>query len=175
MKMDSIQESDHTMTSGEQVTEEKVPRKRSGVFGLVAIFSSLLIILVSLAFSFSDQNKTSSAVDGNINIRIALKAQAFLTSGQRNVCAGVPDFPKLNQSVVTVSQGSWAEVIPLGNGILNDQGQCTYILKILPPSTFVGGNIKIAIKFSFAVFPARTFNLGESAPFASVSLDIPFD
>jgi hypothetical protein len=173
--MDSIQESDHTMTGGEQVTEEKVPRKRSGVFGIVAIFSSLLIILVSLTFTFTDQTKTSSAVDGNINIRIALKAQAFLTSGQSNVCAGVPDFPKLNQSVVTVSQGSWVESLPLGPGILNDQGQCTYTLKILPPSTFDGGGIKIAIKFSFAIFPARAFNLGASAPYASVSLEIPFD
>jgi hypothetical protein len=173
--MDSIQESDHTMTSEEQVTEEKVPKKRSGVFGIVAIFSSLLIVLVSLTFSFTDQNKTNSAVDGNINIRIALKAQAFLTSGQSNVCAGVPDFPKLNQSVVTVSQDSWVKSLPLGSGILNDQGQCTYILKILPPSTFDGGNIKIAIKFSFAIFPARAFSLGESVPYASVSLDIPLD
>jgi hypothetical protein len=173
--MDSDQEFDHTMTSGEQVPEEKVPKKRSGVFGIVAIFSSLLIVVVSLTFSFTDQTKTSSTVDGNINIRIALKAQAFLTSGQSNVCAGVPDFPKLNQSVVTVSQGSWVKALPLGTGILNDQGQCTYTLKILPPSTFEGGDIKIAIKFSFAIFPARAFNLGASAPYASVDLEIPFD
>ena len=173
--MDSDQEFDHTMTSGEQFTEEKVPKKRSGVFGIVAIFSSLLIVVVSLTFSFTDQTKTSSTVDGNINIRIALKAQAFLTSGQSNVCAGVPDFPKLNQSVVTVSQGSWVKALPLGTGILNDQGQCTYTLKILPPSTFEGGDIKIAIKFSFAIFPARAFNLGASAPYASVDLEIPFD
>jgi hypothetical protein len=134
-----------------------------------------LIVVVSLTFSFTDQTKTSSTVDGNINIRIALKAQAFLTSGQSNVCAGVPDFPKLNQSVVTVSQGSWVKALPLGTGILNDQGQCTYTLKILPPSTFEGGDIKIAIKFSFAIFPARAFNLGASAPYASVDLEIPFD
>jgi hypothetical protein len=173
--MDLAQESDHTMTSGEPTIKKEVPKKRSGVFGIVAIFSGLLIIFVSLTFTFTDQSKTSTAIDGNINIQIALKANAFLTSGQSNVCAGVPDFPKLNQSVVTVSQGSWVEALPLGPGILNDQGQCTYALKILPPSTFEGGDIKIAIKFSFGIFPARTFNLGASAPYASVKLDIPFD
>jgi hypothetical protein len=173
--MDSVQESDHTMTNGEQDTEEKVAKKRSGVFGIVAIFSSLLIVLVSLTFTFSDQSKTSSAVDSNINIRIALKAQAFLTAGVTNVCAGVSEFPKINQSVVTVSQGAWVEKLPIGPGILNDQGQCTYSLKILPPSTFDGGNIKVAIKFPFGDFPARAFNLGTSTPYASVSLDIPFD
>ena len=173
--MDSIQESDHTMTNDGQVAEEAVIKKRSGVFGIVAIFSSILIILVSLTFTFSDQSKTASAVDGNINIRIALSAKAFLTSSATNVCAGVADFPKINQSVVTVSQGAWVENLPIGAGILNDQGQCAYTLKILPPSTFNGGNIKVAIKFPFGSFPGKIFNLGTSTPYATVLLDIPFD
>jgi hypothetical protein len=173
--MDSIQESDHTMTSDGQASEETVTKKRSGVFGIVAIFSSILIILVSLTFTFADQSKTSSAVDGNINIRIALKAQAFLTAGTTNVCAGVADFPKISQSVVTVSQGSWVENLPIGTGILNDQGQCSYSLKILPLSTFDGGNIKVAIKFPFGDFPGRIFDLGTSVPYATVNLEIPFD
>ena len=173
--MDSVQESDHTMTNDGQDTEEKPVKKRSGVFGIIAIFSSLLIILVSLTSNFAEQSKTSSAVDGNINIRIALKAQAFLTAGQTNVCAGVPDFPKISQAIVTVSQGAWVEQLPLGPGILNDQGQCAYSLQILPLSTFEGGNIKIGIKFSFAIFPARAFSLGTSVPYKTVNLDIPFD
>ena len=173
--MDSVQESDHTMTSDGQDIDEKPVKKRSGVFGIIAIFSSILIVAVSLTFNFADQSKTSSAVDGNINIRIALKAQAFLTSGQTNVCAGVADFPKISQAIVTVSQGAWVEKLPLGQGILNDQGQCAYELKILPPSTFDGGNIKIGIKFTFAIFPERAFSLGTSVPYATVNLDIPFD
>jgi len=173
--MDSIQESDHTMTSDEQVSEETVAKKRSGVFGIVAIFSSILIILVSLTFTFADQSKTTSAVDGNINIRIALSAKSFLTAGTANVCAGVADFPKINQSVVTVSQGAWVENLPIGTGILNDQGQCTYSIKILPPSTFDGGKIKVAIKFPFGSFPGESFDLGTATPYATVLLNIPFD
>ncbi len=173
--MDSIQESDHTMTSDGQASEETVAKKRSGVFGIVAIFSSLIIIAGSLTFNFVDQTKTSSNVGGDINIRITLSAQAFRTSASATPCAGVPDFPKISQSVVTVSQGAWVEEFPIGKGILNNLGQCAYVLKILPPSTFNGGSIKVAIKFPFGDFPGRSFNLGSSAPYATVNLDIPFE
>jgi hypothetical protein len=173
--MDSVQESDHTMTNGEQDTEEKVSKNRSGVFGIVAIFSSVIITLVSLTFSVSDSTKTESAASPYVKARVTLVSDSFRSQGTSAACAGTTSLPNLNKAAVLIGQGSWLSEVPLGPGLLDDQGNCIYSISVLPLSTFTGGNVNLSVRFTFGTSAVKIFNVGDSTPYKIATLQLSFE
>jgi hypothetical protein len=72
--------SDQTMTTAEisEVEFEASEKKRSGIFGIIAIFSSLILIPVALFGSFSETTETDAVVNNNVIIRVVLTTDQFL-------------------------------------------------------------------------------------------------
>lgn len=172
--MDSIQESDHTMTNDGQVSEETVAKKRSGVFGIIAILSSLLIVLVSLTFTVTNSTTTDSAIDPYVKVRITIVSDSFSSQGKTDVCAGTTDLPGISKSQVSISQGSWQSTVAIGKGLLDNQGDCIYSVSVLPISTFSGGNVNLSVKFPFGTSPITIFDVGDSAPYEVATVQLSF-
>ena len=172
--MDSVQESDHTMTSEGQASEEKAAKTRSGVFGIIAILSSLLIVLVSLTFTVTDSTTTDSAIDPYVKVRVTLASDSFITQGTTDVCAGTEELPDLDKAEVLISQGSWKSKVPIGEGLLDSQGDCIYTVSVLPISTFSGGKVVLSVVFPFGTSPATTFDIGDSAPYEVAAVRVSF-
>ena len=169
--------SDQTMTTEPMIAEEETvaKKKRSGIFGIIAIFSSLILIPLSLFYTFSGSSKTASVVSTNLKIKVVLTTEQFLTSGSGNVCNGVGDFKNIKSSTLTITQGSWNTKVGIGSGILNDQGSCVYELTVAPPSNFKGGFIKIGIDFPFGSLPVDSYPVGSEAPYDITTISVPLD
>lgn len=169
--------SDQTMTTEPMIveTETATKKKRSGIFGIIAIFSSLILIPLSLFYTFSGNSKTIAAVSSNLKIKVVLTTDQFLTSGSGNVCNGVGDFKNIKSSTLTIKQGSWNTKVGIGSGILNDQGSCVYEITVAPPSNFKGGSIKIGIDFPFGSLPEDSYPVGSEAPYDITTISVPLD
>lgn len=169
--------SDQTMTTNDLVgTEEESPKKkRSGVFGIIAILSSLILIPVALFGSFSETTETDATVSNNVIIRVVLTTKAFLTVTSGNVCDGAGDYKNIKNSTLNIKQGSWNTKASIGKGILNDQGSCVYEITLAPPSTFDGGTLKISIDFPFGSLPEDSYEIGNSVPYAITTISVPLD
>lgn len=169
--------SDQTMTTEPVLTDrESAPKKmRSGIFGIIAIFSSLILIPLSLFYTFTDNSKTTAAVSTNLKIKVVLTTDQFLTSGSGNVCNGVGDFKNIKNSTLTIKQGTWNTKVGIGSGVLNDQGSCVYEITLAPPSNFKGGSIKIGIDFPFGSLPEDTYPVGSEAPYNITTISVPLD
>lgn len=175
--MEQEESSDQTMTTtnfseGEFETPEK---KRSGIFGIIAIFSSLILIPVALFGSFSETTETDAAVSNNVVIRVVLTTDQFLTTTSGNVCDGVGDFKNIKNSTLNIKQGSWNTKASIGKGILNDQGSCVYEITLAPPSTFTGGTLRISIDFPFGSLPEDSYFVGTKVPYGITTISVPLD
>jgi hypothetical protein len=169
--------SDQTMTTAEisEVEFEASEKKRSGIFGIIAIFSSLILIPVALFGSFSETTETDAVVNNNVIIRVVLTTDQFLTVTSGNVCDGVGDFKNIKNSTLNIKQGTWNTKASIGKGILNDQGACVYEITLSPPSTFKGGTLRISIDFPFGSLPEDTYPVGNSVPYAITTISVPLD
>lgn len=169
--------SDQTMTTEPVLNGEELPakKKRSGIFGIIAILSSLILIPLSLMYSFSGSSKTVAAVSSNLKIKVVLTTEQFLTSGAGNVCNGVGDFKNIKSSTLNIKQGSWNTKVGIGSGILNDQGSCVYEITVAPPSNFKGGSIKISIDFPFGSLPEDIYPVGSETPYNITTISVPLD
>jgi hypothetical protein len=175
--MDQEETSDQTMTIDGPVEAdlETSKKKRSGVFGIIAIFSSLILIPVALFGSFSETTETDAAVSNNITIRVVLSTKQFLTVTSGNVCDGVGDYKNIKKTTLNIKQGSWNTKSSIGKGNLNDQGSCVYEITLAPPSTFDGGTLKISIDFPFGSLPEDSYEVGDSVPYAITTISVPLD
>jgi hypothetical protein len=173
--MDAAQESDHTMTSAGEAVAEKTVKSRSGIFGIVAILSSVVIVLVSLTFTVTDSTTTDSAVDPYIKVRVILESDSFSKQGTLDVCSGTKELPNINKSQVFISQGSWQSKVAIGKGLLDNQGDCIYNVSVLPLSTFSGGDVNFSVVFPFGTSPVTTFDVGNSAPYEVALVRLSFN
>ena len=171
--MDQEETSDQTMTIDGPVEADldTSKKKRSGIFGIIAIFSSLILIPVALFGSFSETTETDAAVSSNITIRVVLTTKQFLTVTSGNVCDGVGDY----NTTLNIKQGSWNTKASIGKGNLNDQGSCVYEITLAPPSSFDGGTLKISIDFPFGSLPEDSYEVGDSVPYAIPTISVPLD
>lgn len=169
--------SDQTMTT-EVVSEGEIEtpvKKRSGIFGIIAIASSLILIPVALFGSFSETTETDAAVNNNVIIRVVLSTDQFLTVTSGNVCDGVGTFKNIKNTTLNIKQGSWNTKTSIGKGNLNDQGSCVYEITLAPPSTFSGGTLRISIDFPFGSLPEDTYDVGKSVPYGITTISVPLD
>ena len=173
--MAALDEFDQTMTMDENVKGDTPVKQRSGIFGLVAISCSLLVIIVSLFSSFFGNSELKQDVDYKIHITLVLSSKTFLSSNSEAVCDGQGDLKGINTSVVKISSSSLNESLKIGSGTLNNQGACIYNLSFLPPSNFGGGYITIMAVFPFGSSSDFKFNLGTEAPWDPARVSIPLD
>jgi hypothetical protein len=173
--MVSSQESDQTMTSADEVSGEKAAKARSGIFGIIAILSSVVIALVSLTFTVTDSSTTESAIDPYLRVRVTLVSDSFTTQQTGNVCDGTKDLPDIDAAEVLISQGSWKSKISIGRGLLDNQGDCIYTVSLLPISTFSGGKVMLSVSFPFGTSPVTTFDVGNSTPYQVAQVRIAFN
>jgi hypothetical protein len=178
--MASLDESDQTLTTSEVtdgvlVDGEESKESRSGIFGLIAIASSFILILVSLFGNFSDNSQFEKDSDNHLHVTLALSSNEFLTSSAANVCDGVGTIKGISTSTIKIAQGAWVQTLKVGSGSLNSQGQCIYTYDVIPPSNFKGGNIQLSATFPFGVSPIFNVNVGNTSPWAPAAMTIPLD
>jgi len=178
--MASLDESDQTLTtsevtSGESAEVEESKKSRSGIFGLIAIASSFILILISLFGNFSDTSQFEKDTDNHLHVTLALSSKEFLTSSAANVCDGVGTIKGISTSTIKVAQGDWVKNLKVGSGNLNSQGQCIYKYDLIPPSGFKGGGIQLSATFPFGESPIFNVNVGSAAPWVPAVMTIPLD
>jgi hypothetical protein len=178
--MASLDESDQTLTTSEVtdgtlVDGEESKKSRSGIFGLIAIASSFILILVSLLGNFSGTSAFEKDTDTRLHVVMNLSSNEFLTSSAANVCDGVGTIKGISTSTIKVAQGAWVQTLKVGSGSLNSQGKCIYKYDLYPPSDFKGGNIQLSATFPFGISPIFTVNVGTTAPWAPAAMTIPLD
>lgn len=162
------------MTDGSVTEEARRKRPRSGVFGIIATFSGIALILLSLFSPFSGSPEIQIEADTNIPIILTIKSPQFATATSGNVCDGVGRIQGIKDSQLTITKGSWSESVRIGSGTLNDQGDCIYNFRIAPPSTFTGGDIKLSAQFPFGKSAIYTVNVGTEAPWAPGRMELRF-
>lgn len=154
---------------------EKEPRVRSGVFGIVAILSSVTLLIVAIFSPTSDNSKITLVSDRAINVALTLISDEFIESGLFSPCGGVGSIKGISTSMLTVASGSWKKTVKIGVGTLNDNGDCIYVFKIMPPESFSGGEIKISARFPFGFSPVYKLNVGDEAPWSVARFSLPLD
>ena len=178
--MASLDESDQTLTTGEVtdgvlVDGEESKKSRSGIFGLVAIFCSAILIVLSLFANFHGNANLAQDTDSKIRVELTLTAHQFLTGNSANSCNGSGDLKGINTSSLIVKKSAWSQKVTIGSGTLNNKGQCIYNISVYPPSNFTGGVIELTAVFPFGSSSTLKHNVGESAPWKPAVMSIPLD
>lgn len=178
-------DSDHSMTTSEdpstlnteaeQVIETSQPKVRSGVFGIVAIFSAFVLILIAFVNPFHTNGQYLLDTNTDITIRLNLESEDFLVISNKNVCDGTGRISGIKTSTAFASAKNLNASKPLGSGQLNDEGKCEYIIKIPTSDEFKGGNVDFSFKFPFGKSRVFSINIGDKAPYVDALIDIPLD
>jgi hypothetical protein len=98
-----------------------------------------------------------------------------LVVSDKNVCDGIGDYPGIRTSKAIIKSGTIDKTVQIGNGQLNDQGECDYFIKVPTPDNFSGGPVNFTFVFPFGSSDVFTINVGNSAPFKTAVVEIPFD
>lgn len=140
--------------------------------GVLAVLLAPLAILTSLFFSYSEVGDFDPPTTGEIKISVIISSSRFLEFSSRNICDGSGETAGLSRAVVKIGAPGWSERTTLGEGSLNAQGKCEYKTKVTPPSSFLGGEVKSSIAFSFGETDDFTTDVGDSPSFNGVDLEI---
>lgn len=183
-------ESDHSLTISEEssaenktaeeakpaeVKEESKPKVRSGVFGLVAIFSSIVLLIVAFINPFNSNGEFYIDSNTDITIKLNLTSADFLIVSSKNVCDGSGANSGIKTSTAFATAKNLNESAPIGTGQLNDQGKCEYEIKIPTSDDFKGGTVDFSFKFPFGKSRVFSINVGDRAPYSDALIEIPLD
>lgn len=172
--MDEKTESDQTLTTEEFSPEieedsEAPKRQRSGVFGLIAIGSSIVILLTSLFADFSGTTTVTREASDKVTIGVTLKSQEFRNTSSTSICSGTSSVPNIDTAVLRIQSTGWNEEVKLGKGEKDSSGNCLYRMKFIPPTTFKGGNITFTATFQVGNTSPVTINVGTEKPYKSAN------
>lgn len=175
-------DSDQTMTTSKDGIDseskaeiEKKPKVRSGVFGIITIFSSLILLVVVFFNPFYADGQYNLDVTTDITVNLKLSSKEFLVITNKNNCDGLGSVPGLKNSNIYAQSESIDKSAKLGNGQLNDEGECEYTVTIPTSDSFKGGNVDFSLIFPFAKSRVFTIDVGTQAPYKKVSISIPLD
>lgn len=154
---------------------EEMPKVRSGVFGIITIFSSLVLLFVIVFNPFHKNGQYNLDVTTDITVNLKLSSNEFLVISNRNICDGIGSVPGLKSSTIYAKSGSIDQSAQLGSGQLNDEGECEYTITIPTSDSFKGGDVDFNLIFPFAKSRIFTINVGREAPYKKVYINIPLD
>jgi hypothetical protein len=176
-------ESDQTLTTPGSITTEQLPtnlpgdeeekKAKSGLFGIVALLSGLVLLLVALFNSFGDSGQFHLDSNTDLTINLKMSSQQFLVVSEKNVCDGIGDYPGIRTSQAIIKSGSIDKKVQIGSGQLNDQGQCEYFITVPTPDNFKGGTVNFSFVFPFGKSDVFPINVGDSAPYKKAVVEIP--
>lgn len=172
---DQVEASESKPESITPAAEEAKPKVRSGIFGLISIFSALILVAIAYVNPFSADGQFHLDSSTDITVNLKLTSQEFLVISDKNVCDGVGPFPGIKTSTLFVKSSSLNESQNVGSGKLNDQGACEYTITVPTTESFKGGNVDFSLKFPFGKSRVFTINVGTSAPYKPAEIEIPFD
>ena len=161
--------------NGFEDTSSTEPAREKGVFAPLALLTLILapiVIAASIFFNNSEISNYTPPVSGDLKTAIVLSAPQFLEFSTGNVCDGKAPIVGLSRAILQIGTDQWIRKTPLGEGVLNSQGQCLYQATVTPDSTFLGGEIEASITFSFGKTETYIIDVGDSLPFKSIDLDI---
>ncbi len=175
-------DSDQTMTTSDDAIKstevkeiEKKPKVRSGVFGIITIFSSLILLFVVFFNPFHENGQYNLDVTTDITVNLKLSSNEFLVISNKNNCDGLGSVPGLKSSTIYAKSSSIDKSAQLGNGQLNDEGECEYTITIPTSDSFKGGDVDFSLVFPFAKSRIFTIDVGTEAPYKKVNISIPLD
>lgn len=165
--MDSVDDCDQTMT------EEIAPKKvRSGVFGIIAMFSSLIILLTSFLGTSRDAGTYKFSENRRLVVLLSVSSSSFLETTDPNVCSGIGKLRGITGSTLYIKSSSWNESLIIPKGTLNSQGDCEYTLKTDVGSNFSDSSVNVTVEFPFGTSPAKSYPLPELPPFGNITVEI---
>jgi len=175
-------ESDQTMTNSEDALKakgksevEKKPKVRSGVFGIITIISSVILLIVVIFNPFHSDGEYNLDVTTDVTVSLKLSSDEFLVISNKNNCDGIGSVPGLKNSTIYAKSDSIDKSAKLGSGQLNDEGECEYIITIPTSDSFKGGDVDFNLVFPFAKSRVFTIDVGTQAPYKKVNISIPLD
>jgi hypothetical protein len=159
--------------SADAATTEPTREKGSlAPVGVLAVLLAPVVILTSLFFSYSEVGDFDPPATADIKISVVISSSRFLEFSSGNVCDGSGETAGLSRATIKIGASGWSQRTTLGEGSLNSQGRCEYEAKVSPPSSFLGGNVRSSVVFSFGETDDFTTNIGDSIPFKGVNLEI---
>jgi hypothetical protein len=157
------------------VTPLESPSARSGGFGVVAIVSSLALILIVFLSPIQENSKFTLEADTTLKISLTLSSREFTSSGMLNPCDGIGSIKGIKNSIITVANGGWKVNPKIGSGTLSDEGNCVYNINVQPPESFEGGVVQLSAVFPFGFSPVYKIDVGDKAPWSVARMKLPLD
>lgn len=174
--------SDQTMTTPEDVvsaktptSEDSQPKVRSGVFGIIAIFSSVILLVLAFINPFHTNGQYHLDSSTDITINLNLSSEEFLVVSKTNVCDGIGGVKGIKTSTAFAVAPNLDARAQIGSGQLNDEGECEYTIKIATPDNFKGGTVNFSFKFPFGKSREFPISVGNKAPYTAAIITIPLD
>lgn len=175
MTNNGIEEMANAPSEGMNPEVDKESKLRSGVFGIVAIVSSLVLLVISFINPFHTNGQFHLDADTDITIKLKLSSAEFLVISNKNVCDGVGAVSGIKSSTAYASAPSLSAKTAIGTGQLNDQGECEYVIKIATSDNFNGGKVNFSFKFPFGKSREFPIDIGDKAPYKVALISIPLD
>lgn len=147
-------------------------RKNRSTLSLVVIVLGLVFLLAQVISSFRETNSFELNVKDKIFLDVHISANQFVEGLSKNPCGGRGQISGLESSILYVTSTQWNQSVALGQGVLNDAGDCVYTPELKPGKDFGGGVINAYVQFPFGRSAVNRLDLGLSAPYNKVTLKI---
>ncbi len=155
------------------MTDEIAPKKvRSGVFGIIAIFSALIVLLTSFLGSSREVGTYKFSENRRLIVLLTISSSSFLETTDPNVCSGLGALSGIKGSTLFIKSASWNEQLTIPKGTLNSQGDCEYTLKTDVGATFSDDSVSVTVEFPFGTSPAKSYSIPELPPFGNITVEI---
>lgn len=155
------------------MTDESPTQKvRSGVFGIIALFSSIVILLVAFFGTSNEVGTYKFSENRRLIVLLNISSSSFLKTTSPDVCSGIGPLKGLKGSTIYIKSSSWNQTLTIPKGALNSQGDCEYTIETEVGPNFSGSSINVVVEFPFGSSPAKSYAIPELPPFGSINVEI---